>query len=180
MAKHRVSSKAEIMGSLINTTVNALGLYKDSGKRILSELGLKDVRDDQWYLQQMYVDFFDAILQKTGPATMYMTGRRIAEIVNFPPEISSLHILLSKLNYFYQMDRRNCNPKEGWQYTSTSPNSATMVITSVYPDDYERGVLEGFVRKFKPADSPAIRVQYDADKPRNDTGGGSATFLINW
>jgi len=180
VAAHRVSPQAEIRGSIILTTIEALEGYADNGKRILAELGIKDLQAEQWYPQQAYIDFFESLRQRTGPSTLFVIGKRIAEIVTFPPQINSLEKLLRQLNYFYQQDRRHCNPDEGWRYESTGARSATMTIVSPYPDDYERGVLEGFVRKFKPTDSYGIRVLYDETKPRNDHQGGSTTLLVTW
>jgi hypothetical protein len=164
----------------ILVTLSALGLFKESALRILADLGVTKLEPDRWYSQRAYVQFFEILSERTGPSTLYLNGRKVAENVALPRDIDSLEKLFRALNSIYQQGRRHCNPDEGWRYERIDEQSARMTIISPYPDEYERGVLEGFARKYKPPDAAHVRVEYEPSQPRADAGGDRTVFLVTW
>ena len=55
--------------------VESLGTYKDTGYRLLAQVGIDDVKADDWYDQQIFCDFLDLIQQKVGNQRLFIAGR---------------------------------------------------------------------------------------------------------
>ncbi len=75
------------------------------------------------------------------------------------------------------MGHKNVPADQGWKFTSTGERSAIMVSASPNPDELQRGVCDGFIRRFK---TGALVVKIDESKPRVDKGGKSVTFIATW
>ena len=55
-----------------------------------------------------------------------------------------------------------------------------MTIVSPYPDEYEHGVLEGFARKLKPADSQVVRVEHEPGTRPSGSERTTSVFIVTW
>ena len=85
--------------------------------------------------------------------------------------------VLASFNQVYWMAHKGIPASEGWTYTPAGPNSAIMTCTAPYPDEFSRGVCDGFVRRFNTGNTTA---KIDESKARIDTGGKSVTIIVKW
>jgi hypothetical protein len=177
MGIYQASPGAKALGTNIRNTLESLELYKDVGYKLLTQAGIPDLKNDEWYDQQMYCDFLDMLKQKVGPSTLFVAGRNIGMNAPLPPQLNTPAKVLASFDQVYKANHKGVPANQGWIYNSTGENKATMICNSPYPDDLTRGVCDGFVRRFK---TGALFVKIDETKPRIDTGGKTVTFLIQW
>lgn len=177
MSIYKAEPGSTVLGHSIEITLNALVLYKDTGKQLLEQAGIPDVKADAWYNMQTYCDFLGAVKEKLGNATLFVAGRNIGMNAELPPFLDTPEKVLASFDQVFKMGHRGVPVNQGWTYTSTGKRSATLVSTSPYPDELQRGVCDGFVRRFK---TGALMVTIDGTKPRVDNGGKSVTFNVTW
>ncbi len=180
MKKYQAALGAKVLGPVVIGTVEALGIYKDTGYGILADCGVVDPEMDQLYPLQVLCDFFQKVETQLGPASLTTMGRNVAKAVPVPPGINSPETALISLGKSYHLNHSNVPKNEGWKYEKTGPASARMVCNAPYPDDFCRGIVDGFVRRFKPAGKGTVRTEIDKTKPRRNTGGKSVTVLARW
>jgi hypothetical protein len=177
MSKYHATPGGKTIGSSIRSTVQSLGAFKDTGYRLLAEVGISEVKEDEWYDQQAYSDFMELIQQKVGNATLFMAGRTQGLSAPLPPVFDSPEKVLASFDQVYRMAHKNVPSSQGWTYTPTGPNSATMTCSGPYPDEFSRGICDGFVRRYKIGN---VTAKIDETQPRMDTGGKSVTILVKW
>ena len=177
MGKYQATPGAKIIGNSVYFMVEALGTYKDTGYRLLAQVGISDIKMDDWYDQQIFCDFLELIQQKVGNKTLFIAGRNQGMGAGLPPVLDCPEKVLAGFNQVYKMAHKETPASEGWTYTSSGPNSAIMTCTSPYPDEFSRGICDGFVRRFKEGNTTA---KIDETKARLDTGGKSVTIIVNW
>jgi hypothetical protein len=180
MAKYQASPKAKVSGPVVVGTVDALGIYKDTGYKILADCGISDPKMDQLYPLQVLCDFFTQVETRFGPSTLSVMGKNVAQVTPVPPGVDSPEAVLSSMGEAYQLNHQDVPADEGWRYEKTGPTSARMVCNAPYPDDFCRGIIEGFVRRFKQTSGGAVRAEIDMTQPRRDNGGQSVTVLVRW
>ena len=68
----------EVMGQLIGSTLDGMWAIRTLAEDILSSVGLGDIVMDEnhWYPQQLWLDAFKLIAEKTGDATLRHLARR--------------------------------------------------------------------------------------------------------
>ena len=177
MGSYKAYPGSKVLGHSIQITLEALELYKDTGNQLLAQAGIQKVKPDEWYDMQTYCDFLAAIKQKLCPFTLFVAGRNIGMKAELPPIFDTPSKVLSGFDQVFKMGHRGVPANQGWTYTSTGERSAVMVSSTPYPDELQRGVCDGFIRRFK---TGALLVKIDETKPRVDNGGKSVTFIANW
>lgn len=177
MGIYKAAFGSKVLGHSIKITLDALTLYKDMGVRLLAQSGIKEVKPDEWYDMQIYCDFLGAVKDKLGNSTLFVAGRNIGMNAELPPIFDTPAKTLASFDQVFKMGHRGVPAHQGWKYTSTGERSAVMVSTSPYPDELQRGVCDGFIRRFK---TGALIVKTDETKPQVDKGGESVTFNALW
>ena len=128
--------------------------YKAMAFEILAKNGIKDLKPNEWYPQQAWLDAFKSISETIGPFTLCIIGKKIPENAQWPPEINEIHAALSSIDIAYHMNHRIddkilFNPETGemsegighYKYTITSETTGTMVCNNPYPCDFDRGII---------------------------------------
>jgi len=177
MGKYQATPGAKTIGGAIYRMVESLGTYKETGYRLLAQAGISDIKRDDWYDQQIFCDFLELIQQIVGNKTLFIAGKNQGMEAGLPPVLDCPEKVLAGFNQVYRMAQKEIPTSEGWTYTSTGPNSAIMTCTSPYPDEFSRGICDGFVRRFKKGNTTA---KIDESKTRIDTGGKSVTIIVSW
>ena len=176
MSEYTAKPGAQTIGANILGVIEGSGAFRQTGYRILADLGLKELKQDQWYPMQPFCDFFEAIEKKFGGATLAMIGKSNGSGLPLPPELNTIEKVYSSFDQVYRMNFRNVPTNEGWKFTKTGPKSATIVCTGPMPDEYLRGIAIGFGGRFE----KNLVVKFDETQLRRDKGGNSVTLLVNW
>ncbi len=177
MSIYKATPGSKVLGHSIQITLEALGLYKETGKQLLAQAGIQDAKKDEWYDMQLYCDFLGAMKEKVGDATIFVAGRNIGMNAELPPVFDTPLKVLASFDQVFKMGHQGTPASQGWTYTLTGERSAIMVSATPYPDELQRGVCDGFIRRFK---TGALNVRIDSTKSRVDTGGASVTFIAVW
>jgi len=183
----------EVNGATILSIVKGMGAFTKTAYDVLEEVGLDNIRDDanEWYSQELWLDAFKIIAEKTGDKTLYSIGLKIPESAEFPPDIDTVEKALASIDIAYHMNHRKAggevlfNPETGkmlegighYTFTPGEGKSGIMVCENPYPDEFDRGILYSITKKF--ADAFA-KVDVDADKPTRGKGADSTVMHVQW
>jgi hypothetical protein len=178
--RYKAAPGADVIGSQILVTIEALGTYKDTGYRMLEECGLSDIKPDQWYSQQAYCDYLESIETKIGKATLVVVGKNVAAAAKVHFDIDTVEKWMASAAQIYQRNHRNVPKNEGWAYKMTGPSSAILTCNEPYPDSFIRGLAYGFVRRFQKDCNRLFSVKFDETQPRRDKGGSMVTLIVEW
>ena len=169
----------KVNGQTVNSLVAGMGAFKAVALKILSENGIDNPQPDQWYSQQAWLDSFKSIAAKVGANTLYQIGLKIPENAKFPPTIDSPEKGLQALDMAYHM-----NHKDGeighYNFRKETEHSGKMVCKNPYPSDFDRGIIEGIIKKFKNGSSGITRVTLDPAQPTRKSGADSCTYIVQW
>jgi hypothetical protein len=177
MENYKAAPGSTVLGHSILITLEALSLDRETGVELLTKAGIQDLHKDAWYDMQTYCDFLGALRLRLGDSTLFTAGRNIGLGAELPPFLDSPSKVLASFDQVFKMGHQGIPPEQGWAYTPTGERSAIMVSTTPYPDELQRGVCDGFIRRFK---TGALLVTIDETKPRVDKGGKSVTFNAVW
>jgi hypothetical protein len=172
MANYQARSGATVMGISMIGSVEALGPYKDTGYRILTECGVQDLKPDGWYPVQAFSRFFDVVTAKVGNATLLMMGRNVANNTPLFPGTDSIEKCMASFDQGFRMFFRGVGPEEGWKVEQTGTTSAKLVFTGLFPSSYIKGMTEGFCKKFRP--NAVVKVD------EAQSAGSSVTMQVSW
>lgn len=168
----------EVIGTAIRTVTLALG---EAGQPILAKHGLEEVDPEAWYPMQTYLDFFRDLAAPDTINAMFdlvSIGQKIPETILLPPDIQTIHDIMSMYDQAYQMNHRG-GKAGNWHYTRLGDREIKMVAEKPYPDDFDYGAMFSFCRKYKPEDA-RLTVRIDESQPVRKLGGATTTFMIKW
>jgi len=180
MPRFTAKPGAMALGAHIIATVEALGAYAATGYRILAEHGITDIKPDEWYPMQAFCSFFEALDRRVGASVFYIVGKAVACAVPLPPEVNNVEKALSRFDLVYKTYYKGVAWTEGWKVQIRGDQSAKLVFRGPFPDDFVRGLAEGFIRRFARGSKSQVTVRIDAAAPRRDRGQSSTTLLASW
>ncbi len=180
MPRFTAKPGALALGDNIIATVEALGAYSATAYQILAENGITDVKPDEWYPMQAFCSFFEALDRRLGASVFYIVGKTVAVALPLPPEVNTVEKALSRFDLVYKTYYKGVAWTEGWKVRISGDQSAQLVFRGPFPDDFVRGLTEGFIRRFAGGSTGRITVKIDAAAPRLDRGENSTTLLASW
>jgi hypothetical protein len=194
MALYKVYEEGiQVMGKNVGATLDGMWAVKTMAEDILASVGLDDIvtDEDHWYSQQLWLDAFKMIAERTGDATLRQIGKNIMKNANLPP-MDSLEDALGLMDIAYHMNYRNAKgqvlydpdrPKqmlEGighYKYEKASgENRAYMICDDPYPCAYDLGIITSFAQRF----NPGARVEHDDAYGCKSKGSNACRYIITW
>lgn len=179
----------EVLGISITSLTDAFGPLTPVVQGVLAKGGIQNVHGDLWYPVDDLVSALQHVAAEVGENAMFEMGKRVHGSARWPPHITDVHAALTSVNMAYHMNHRDesgplCDPATGllrtriggYFYRRTGPRSGVMVCTTPYPSDFERGILVGVARKWR----PLANAELDPSAPTRKRGGRSCTFVIEW
>jgi len=187
-----VNVQAEVNGETVYSIIDGMGSFKAKAIAILEKNGIKDPKPGMWFKQQAWLDAFKEISTVVGNSTLYTIGLKIPENAQFPPQIDNIEKALSAIDIAYHMNHRvggkilfdgaTGKMSEGighYVFKKISDREIKIIGENPYPCDFDRGIIEGMARKFKPAGA-FISIAHDAGCPCRKTEGASCTYTVKW
>jgi hypothetical protein len=171
------SPSVEVNGETVLSVLAGMGTTTRA-TRVLVAHGIEDPKPGHWYNQQAWLDAFKEISETLGPNTLHRIGMKIPENAIFPPHIQNVEQALSCIDAAYQMNHRG-GEIGSYSFESLGHGSGRMVCHNPYPSDFDRGIIQSMIERFKPQGSVA-RVELDNTKPTRKNGGESCTFNLYW
>lgn len=172
------SPNVEVNGETVLAIVAGMSTFSDRATRILAKHGLPDPKPGVWYKQQAWLNAFQEISQTLGPNTLYRIGMMIPGQAKFPPEINTVIQALNAIDVAYKMNHRG-GEIGSYLFESTGPRSGRMVCRNPYPSDFDRGIIQAMINRFKPVDGIA-KVELNPSQPSRKTGADACTYEMSW
>ncbi len=168
-----------VAGASILAMLDALGVWRTRGVKILDEHGIGDPQAASWYSLQSYLDAMRFIYEKIGPATIADIGRKLVATNSFPPEIDSLDAALSTLDDAYRLRHRG-HDIGYFKYARVTERAATMEIHNPYPCELDRGVVSALAKRFRSPTATTVHVEHESADSCRKSGAESCLLTVTW
>jgi hypothetical protein len=157
--------------------------FRSSGFRILEKHGLADPQTNEYYTLQNLLDAMKEISDSFSTQMLSRIGEQIALHAVLPPGIDDLEKCLESIDVAYHMNHRG-GEIGSYAYkplgTEGGLGRAAMTCLNPYPCAFDRGVIEGFAKRFKSSGSYDVVVRHDDSQPCRRKGDESCTYVITW
>jgi hypothetical protein len=123
------------------------------------------------------------ISERLGPHVLGRIGEQISAHAVLPPEISALETCFEAIDTAFHMNHRGGeigHYNYSYQGVEHGLKRARMACPNPYPCSFDGGVLEGFAKRFRPADCEDVLVRHDDSQPCRKQGAESCTYVISW
>ena len=178
MKRFEIPPQVEVNGLIVQAVVEVMGAFRSVALRILEKNGITDPKADNWYPLHSWLSSFDTIVRDVGPNTLHQIGRHVAMSGEVPTELKSLHEVFGSLDETYYAQHRGGGDIGHYHYIGTGERSGTMVCTTPYPSEFDRGVITALAERFEPVS--LVDVRLDQSTEARTAGGLSCTYLIKW
>jgi hypothetical protein len=182
-------SGVEVLGQSMHSFFQAAKVHSSVARRILVKNGIPRVLPEEWYSQQRWLDVLREIAASIGEHTLYAIGKKVPESAVWPQAITSIEAGLASIDVAYHLNHRvegeilfNAETgamKEGIGHYQCHPDGdrrILMVCHTPYPSVFDRGIITGVARKFK----PTVEVIKDEAQPSRAQGADACTFVVKW
>jgi hypothetical protein len=179
----------EVLGHSILAVTHAMGKYAVLMENMLARQGIRGVRPDGWYPQQGFLNAFRAVEFEIGENTLFAMGKKIPDYAELPPQVVSIEGGLSMIDAAYHLHHRDAEGplfsmetgamREGighYAFRRDGPRAGVMVCDTPYPSDFDRGIIVGLARRFRPMANAVL----DESRETRKLGGDSCTYLLTW
>ncbi len=188
-----INPKAEVLGDAVLAVLEAgRGAFRPMMLDILASHHINDPKRGSWYLQQDWLDAFQAISEKIGEQTLFAIGTKIPESAAWPPDVDTEAKALGSIDVAFHMNHRIqgvalFDPTTGqmtegighYGFELTGDKAATMVCDNPYPCAFDRGIIEAAAKKFATR-AFLVNAKHDDSKECRNKGGGSCTYHVTW
>lgn len=174
---------AEVVGASVQIIIQSMGRVKDMGLKILQENDVNiNVPLDGWVNLSSFIRSLEQIGTKFGPNTLYMIGKTVPEIIQFPPMINGFESAMGSINISYLNSHRNIDKTYPYySFKKEGERKASVHCDNPYPSEFDRGLITGLARKFPPKNiSGPMDAHLDRGKPTRKEGANSCTFVMTW
>jgi hypothetical protein len=130
----------------VQATLNAFKLQPLYAKTLLAPFGLnvEDAQPDQFVPVQRWLDAMKHLQKELGDFVLRQVGSGVAESAVLPVEFSTVESVLEALDAIYYVNHRG---NVGHYHVSRGADgSLTVRCETPYPRQFERGLIEGFIR----------------------------------
>jgi hypothetical protein len=178
-----------VSGQSLLAFIQAMGHYAVLAENALARQGVKSVQPEGWYPQQGFLDAFREMAFEVGENTLFAMGKKLPDLAGVPPSITTIESALAGIDAAYHASHRDENGplldsatgamREGighYAFRRDGPRSGVMVCNTPYPSDFDRGIVAGVARKFRPNATVVI----DETKPSRKRGAHSCSYIIAW
>lgn len=172
------SPRDQVAGDSICAVLDAFRLFRRRAVQLLEEQGISEPKPGVWYPWQPYLNMLWDLYGRVGSAPVLMAGKRLVETNPFDEGTRTLIDALSTLDRDYR--RRHRGTTIGaFVWTPTSAHSGIVSVTTPYPCELDRGVIEALCRRFRPDDSLTVRIEHPDHQCRKH-GASACDFSVDW
>ena len=178
------SPNVEVLGEVIDAFIAGFpSELKNLGLEILRKHGIDSPRHGEYYRLQSLLDAMREIQNRFSTQMLFRIGENIAASAKLPPGIDSLEICLNAINQAYHMNHRG-GEIGSYDYVQLDDDRglkrARLTCPNPYPCSFDRGVIEGFAKRFKTSEIRDVLVLHDESEPCRKKGGRSCTYTVSW
>ncbi|MEM8930928.1 MAG: hypothetical protein AAGE94_07125 [Acidobacteriota bacterium] len=177
MHRDQISPNVEVRGAIVLAVVEVMRAFRSVALRVLAKNGIVDPQPDHWYSLKDWIASFDTIVKDVGPNTLHQIGRHVSGTAPIPPNIDNVQDALSLLDEQYLSQHRGGDVGH-YHYFHTGERTATIISSTPYPSDFDRGVITSLIERFE--NDSLLHVDLDPKSETRKNGATSCTFLVQW
>ncbi|GAA4054914.1 hypothetical protein GCM10022409_47560 [Hymenobacter glaciei] len=153
-----------------NVDALALDLLKRHGLPVAPQAG-------RWYPLQGWLDLLATVEATYGPETVYAVGLQVFANCRWPEGLSDLESAVRALDEACRLNVQG-EPIGYYRAEACGPQGLRVECRTPTPKDFERGIVTGLVRQFKPDGSLRVGVTWE---PTPEVGDPLfKRFLVRW
>jgi len=173
------TSSVEVSGHIALAMIKGMAGIDKRYRRELEEHGLDDPRTNTWYPLADVLNVFEELAAASEPFVISDMGTRVGDDAKFPPETDSLQKAFAHVDDFLRSGHRG-ESVGSYVFEKTGDNSATIICTTPYPCDFDRGFIEAVARRFRPKDSWDATVVHEVSTSCRKHDGNCCTYIVQW
>ncbi|SHI33470.1 hypothetical protein SAMN02745146_0566 [Hymenobacter daecheongensis DSM 21074] len=176
--KYRAADPAaEVNGRNIQIVLDALPVPQQA-TALLRKHGLPTQPEpDSWYSWQAWLDVLAELEEIHGAPTLYAAGLQCITHSLWPPNLHTMHEALLALDWAYHANVRG-QELGYYRVEGRGLREVRVVCLTPNPVEFDRGIITGLVRKFKPMGAGHVRVE--AEPTPAGSPPGLKWFAVSW
>lgn len=179
MAQFKAFNPAvEVKGAAVLAIVEGMGAFRATALRMLAKYGITDLKSNEWYSQQAWLDTFRDIAGVMGAPVLQVIGNKIPLTATWPDDIQTIEEALTSIDAAYHLNHRGGEIGH-YRLTVTGPRSGQFYCDNPYPCDFDRGIIEGTGRRFAPKEIFFL-VKHDETQPCRKRGDDACLYQVTW
>jgi hypothetical protein len=147
-------------------------------ERMLTANGISPLSEERWYPIEGVLKTFEDIQRQIGPNTVRTIGRKCMSLAEMPV-FHSLEEALRGLGTAYMMNHRGDTNIGGYHYSQVGTRRGRMMCDNPYPCEFDEGLIDALIERFRPPDAFVIRFEHDPSTCRS-RGDKHCTYTIAW
>jgi hypothetical protein len=186
MANKRESSSVDprlatiqVRGEVILAILESTRSLGDAALKILGRHRLPEVAAGRWYPLDRLLDVLAEIESSMTDTTLYTIGHKIHRNAVLPDVYGDFLEALERIDEAYHLNHQGGEIGH-YRFSQPAARQVLVVSTSLYPCEFDRGVVHGFAGCARPADIRQLTVSHSPLAPCRRRGGASCTYTVDW
>jgi len=169
----------QVRGEVILAILESTRSLGDAALKILGRHRITDVAAGRWYRLDHLLEVLAELEASMTDTTLYTIGHKIHRNAVLPGEYGDFLESLARIDEAYHLNHQGGDIGH-YTFSQTSPRQVLIVSTSLYPCEFDRGVVHGFAGCARPAEIQHLTVSHDPQAPCRRRGGASCTYSVDW
>jgi hypothetical protein len=166
-----------IYGTSILSMVDGMGAFRSNALKILEENGIKDIKPNNLYSQQKFLNSLKIIYERLGDVTIKVIGMKIPDKVQLPSNIESIDQILHSIDRIYNMNHQGGDCGH-YKFEKTGKSEGIIVVDTPYPCSFDIGLIEAFMNKFR-EDGSIPSLKHHSEECRMK-GAPACEYRVKW
>jgi hypothetical protein len=168
---------AEIRSENLNAVFQTLQVGQER-LALLSRFELpSQPQEGEWYSWQVWVSMLEYMKEHYGSQIVYSVGLQVINESIWPPNIHTLHEALNALDTAYKLNIRG-EYIGSYSIEGKGLRSIRIVCDTPNPIEFDRGIITGIGRKFKPLG--VMRVQVEPERTPSEAPVHLKWLEVSW
>lgn len=151
--------------------------YRDKVRDSLDENGVVEPVEDEWYLQQAWLDAFGVLAEDLEPHILDRIGEQIPDTADWPGNISDVAEGLQSIDEAYHRNHRGGDIGY-YRFRKTGKRTGEVACKNPYPCPFDRGIIRSVAREYSPVEG-FVFVEETGNECRQDDGE-VCTYTVHW
>lgn len=169
----------DVRGEVVLAILESMHSLGAEALKILGRNGITGPGNGTWHPLSGLLSSFREIEGAKTDTTLFTIGHKIHRNAVVPTDIDDFLEALARIDEAYHMNHRGGDIGH-YRFERLDGNRARIISTSLYPCEFDRGVVHGFSALARPAGLDRVFVNHSEDLPCRRRDGESCTYDISW
>jgi len=129
-----------------DTVAAVSGSFRTFTEQHMAAAGLDELDQKSWYARDELLTVFARLEADVGVQIVERVGRFLPAMLDSPAGVTDLQAALASLEDWYGMWHRGSS--DAVSFRTVGPATTELVFATPYPDQFERGLVRGFIYEF--------------------------------